>query len=41
MIWDGDGYRAFRHVFLHHDVASASSNFHEAVLLHNRTNLFA
>jgi hypothetical protein len=41
MIRDGDGYRAPRHIFLHYDVASASSNLHEAVLLHNRTNLFA
>ncbi len=41
MVGDGDGYRAFRHGFLHHDVASASSNFHEAVASHNRTNLFA
>ena len=27
MIRDGDGYRAFRHFFLHDDMASASSNF--------------
>jgi hypothetical protein len=41
MIGDGDGNRAFRHVFLHHDVASTSSNLHEAVPSYNRTNLFA
>jgi hypothetical protein len=41
MIGDGDGYRPFRHSFLHYDVASASSNFHEAVPSYNRTNLFA
>jgi hypothetical protein len=41
MIGDGDGYRPSRHSFLHYDVASASSNFHEAVPSHNHTNLFA
>jgi hypothetical protein len=41
MIGDGEGYRALRHVFLHDDVASASSNFHKAVSSYNRTNLFA
>ena len=41
MIRNGDGHRAFRHFFLHDDVASASSNFHEAVPSDNRTNLFA
>lgn len=41
MIGDGDGYRALSHLFLHYDVASASSNLHEAVPLHNRTNFFA
>jgi hypothetical protein len=41
MIRDGDGYRAPRHIFLHYDVASASSNLHEAVPSYNRTNLFA
>jgi hypothetical protein len=41
MIRDGEGYRAHRHFFLHHDVASASSNFHEAVPSYNRTNLSA
>jgi hypothetical protein len=41
MIRDGDGYGAIGHVFLHYDVASPSSNFHEAVPSQNRTNLFA
>ncbi len=41
MIRDGDGYRALGRLFLHYDVASASSNLHEAVPLNNRTNLFA
>jgi hypothetical protein len=41
MIGHGDGYRAFRHGFLHHDVASASSNLHEAVASYNRANLLA
>ncbi len=41
VIRDGDGYRSLRRLFLHHDVASASSNLHEAVPSYNRTNLFA
>ena len=41
MIRNRYGYRTFRHIFLHDDVASASSNFHEAVASYNRTNLFA
>jgi hypothetical protein len=39
MVRDGEGYRAPRQVFLHDDVASASSDFHEAVPSHNPTNL--
>jgi len=41
MIRNEDGHRAFRRFFLHDDVASASSNFHEAVPSYNRTNLFS
>jgi hypothetical protein len=41
MIGDGNGYRPFRHGFLHYDVASASANFYEAVPSYNRTDLFA
>lgn len=36
-----DDRRAPRHFFLHYDVASSFSNLYEAVLRHNRTNLFA
>ena len=41
MIGNGDGYCGLKEHFLHDDVASASSNPHEALLLQNRTNLFA
>jgi hypothetical protein len=38
VIRHGNGYRASRHDFLHHDVASASTNLDESVPPHNRTD---
>lgn len=41
VIWDGNGHGSPGHILLHYDVASAPSNFHEAMPSQNRTSLLA